>query len=155
MKEKILGKTNKIIAVCIVLFGLFYLYEGRKLAFGSFSSPRTGFLPRVSGIAMVGLALVNLIIEFCKPSAIPDELKEVNWVKALLYILCCALYVAMLTWGFGYIISTLICLFAMIKFTGIKGWIIPVITTVAVTFFFYGVFHSIMGVYFPRPELFM
>lgn len=155
MKEKILGKTNKIIAACIVLFGLFYLYVGRTLTFGSFVSPRTGFLPRVSGIVMVFLAVINLIIELFRKDAVPDELKDVNWLKALLYILTCALYVAMLTWGFGYIISTLVCLFAMIKFTGIRGWIIPIITTLAVTFFFYGVFHSIMGVYFPRPELFM
>ena len=112
-------------------------------------------MPRVSGIVMVFLAVINLIIELFRKDAVPDELKDVNWLKALLYILTCALYVAMLTWGFGYIISTLVCLFAMIKFTGIRGWIIPIITTLAVTFFFYGVFHSIMGVYFPRPELFM
>lgn len=154
MKEKILGKTNKIIAACIVLFGLFYLYTGRTLAFGSFVSPRTGFLPRVSGIAMVFLAVINLILELFKKDEVPEELREVNWLKALLYILCCALYVAMLTWGFGYIISTLVCLLATIKFTGIKGWVVPIITTIAVTFFFYGIFHSVMGVYFPRPDLF-
>lgn len=155
MKEKILNRSNKILSVCLILFGVFYLYAGRGLSFGSFSSPRTGFLPRVSAIAMLFLAIVNAIIEIGKPAEIPDEFKEVNWLKAFLYIGCCALYVAMLSWGFGYIVATPICLLAMIKFTGIKGWVIPIITTIAVTAFFYGIFHSVMGVYFPRPELFI
>lgn len=60
----------------------------------------------------------------------------------------------MLQLGFGYIIATPICLLAMIKFTGIKGWFIPILTTVLVTAFFYGVFNVVMGVYLPRITLF-
>jgi len=154
LKESFLKKTNKIISVCLVLFGIAYLVAAKDLKFGAWNAPNTGFMPKVAGTAMVILALVNMVIELRKPEEIPEELREVNWCKAFLYIGCCAVYVLMLQVGLGYIIATPICLLAMIKCTGIKGWIVPVITTVVVTAFFYGVFNVIMGVYLPRIELF-
>lgn len=154
MKESVLRKTNKIISVCLVLFGIAYLVAASGLDFGSWSSPNTGFMPKVSGTAMVALAIINMVGEFRKPDEIPEELKQVQWIKAFLYIGCCALYVLMLELGFGYVVATPLCLLGMIKATGIKGWMVPVVTTVAVTAFFYGVFKVIMGVYLPRFELF-
>ncbi len=154
MKTTILKKTDKIIAVCLVLFGLLYLYLARSLPFGTWNSPKTGFLPKLSGVLMVGFSVINLIFELRKPDEVPDDLKEVDWLKALLYILVCGTYVGMLELGFGYIVATPICLFLMIKFTGVKGWVKLLLTTVLVTALFYGVFHMIMGVYLPRFELF-
>lgn len=154
MKNKLLQKVNKITAVCLLIFGICYLYLGKDLPFGRWSAPNTGFMPRLSGIAMVVLATVNLILELRQPDEVPEELREVNWLKAYLYIGCCAVYVLMLALGLGYVPSTLICLLAMIKFTGIKGWMVPIVTTVAVTFFFYGVFNRLLGVYLPRITLF-
>ena len=154
MKNKLLKKTNKIIAVSLVTIGILYLYLGRALKFGSWQSPKTGFMPKVAGVAMVFLAVINAMVELRKEDEIPEELKSVNWIKAFLYIFTCAAYVFMLQLGFGYVIATLICLLAMIKFTGIKGWFIPIMTTVLVTAFFYGVFNVIMGVYLPRITIF-
>lgn len=154
MKESFLKKTNKIISVCLVLFGIAYLMAARNLKFGFWGTPNTGFMPKVAGTAMVLLAIVNMVIELRREDQIPEELQEVHWPKAFLYIGCCAAYVLMLQVGFGYIIATPICLLAMIKCTGIKGWVVPIVTTVLVTGFFYGIFNMLMGVYLPRIELF-
>ena len=154
MKTYLLKKTNKIISVTLVLIGIIYLYLGRNLRFGSWASPKTVFMPRVAGVAMVFLSVINAIVELRKEDEIPEELRAVNWLKALLYIFTWFAYVFMLQLGFGYIIATPICLLAMIKFTGIKGWFIPILTTVLVTAFFYGVFNVVMGVYLPRITLF-
>lgn len=154
MKTYLLKKTNKIVSVTLVLIGILYLYLGRNLRFGSWASPKTGFMPRVAGVAMVFLSVINAIVELRKEDEIPEELRAVNWLKAFLYIFTCFAYVFMLQLGFGYIIATPICLLAMIKFTGIKGWFIPILTTVLVTAFFYGVFNVVMGVYLPRITLF-
>ena len=153
MKTKILQKNNKIIAVCLVLFALAYLFAARNMNFGSWSSPKTGFMPKVSGVGMLIFSAINLVGDWRKPDEIPEELREVNWVKAFLYIGACAVYVILLSAGVGYLIATPVCLLAMIKFTGIKGWKIPIVTTVLVTAFFYGVFHVVMGVYLPRIDV--
>ena len=154
MKNRLLKKHNKIIAVCLVLFGVLYLYAGRSLSFGAWSSPQTGFMPKVSGVGMVILALINLITEMRQEDEVPEDLRQMNWWKAFLYIATCAVYVGMLQIGFGYVIATPICLFAMIKFTGIKSWRVPILTSLIVTLFFYGIFNVIMGVYLPRVSIF-
>lgn len=154
LKNKLLKKTDKILSVLILLFGIAYLYAGRNLNFGSFASPKTGFLPRISSIAMIALSIVNIVLEARKPDEVPEEFVQVNWLKAFLYIGTCAVYVLMMEMGLGYLIATPICLLAMIKFTGIKGWTVPILTTAIVTAFFYGVFNVVMGVYLPRFTLF-
>ena len=153
MGKKILQKTNKIIASCLVLFAVWYLFVARNMKFGSWNSPKTGFMPKVAGVGMLFFAFINLIAEWRKPDEIPEELREVDWIKAVLYIGTCIVYVAMQRLGFGYLIATPVCLLAMIKFTGIKGWKVPIITTILVTAFFYGVFHVVMGVYLPRIDI--
>lgn len=86
MKTYLLKKTNKIISVTLVLIGILYLYLGRNLRFGSWASPKTGFMPRVAGVAMVFLSVINAIVELRKEDEIPEELRAVNWLKASLIV---------------------------------------------------------------------
>jgi len=49
----------------------------------------------------------------------------------------------------GYLIGTVISLFLMIKFAGFKGYVIPLITSLAVSLFFYFVFYKLLSVPLP------
>ena len=84
MKTYLLKKTNKIISVTLVLIGILYLYLGRNLRFGSWASPKTGFMPRVAGVAMVFLSVINAIVELRKEDEIPEELRALAEEKKIL-----------------------------------------------------------------------
>jgi hypothetical protein len=149
----ILKKANKILAAFLLLFAIAFLYFSRNLNFGAFSSPKIGFMPKTFGVGMLFFAILNMIKELRKSDEVPNELVPVNWKKAGLYAADCVLYVILMIF-FGYLPSTLICLFLMIKFTGIKGYVIPAITTLAVSLFFFGVFNVLLHVPLPRGKFF-
>ncbi|WP_368234637.1 tripartite tricarboxylate transporter TctB family protein [Anaerotruncus rubiinfantis] len=145
-----LGKVHKITAGFLVLFGIVFFYLARPLAFGSFSKPGTGFMPKLFSVLLTVFAVVNLLLELRRPDNEAEMLSQVDWKKALLYVFACAFYVLLLM-TVGYLIATLVSLYLMIRFTGIKGRLVPILTTVGVAFFFYFVFYKLLAV--PLPQV--
>jgi hypothetical protein len=94
------------------------------------------------------LAALNVLAEFKKPDTTSEELDSVDWKKAALFVFTCVLYVVLLS-TVGYLIGTVISLFLMIKFTGFKGNLIPIITSLAVSLFFYFIFYKLLSVPLP------
>jgi predicted acyltransferase len=141
-------KIYKLAACFLLIFGICYLVLVWKIPFGSFSKPNSGFLPKVSGVMFIILAALNVLAEFKKPDTTSEELDSVDWKKAALFVFTCVLYVVLLS-TVGYLIGTVISLFLMIKFTGFKGNLIPIITSLAVSLFFYFIFYKLLSVPLP------
>lgn len=146
----LLKKVNKLVSGFLVMFGIGFLYLARTLEFGSFAKPNTGFMPKLFSVLMITLAILNFIFEMCRPDQSIEMLQQVDWKKAGLYIGACVLYVVLLL-TVGYLVATLATLFAMIKFTGIKGFLIPALTTIGVSGFFYFIFYKLLSV--PLPQM--
>lgn len=143
--------SSKIISVCLLVFSITYLYLGRSLEFGSFAAPKNGFLPKLIGILAVVLTMINVIIEIRKPAEENAEFKKTNPKKALLFITGCLIYLVLLNY-IGYLVATLIALFLLIKFTGIKGWVAPLLVSVGVSVSFFLIFSKLLSVPLPSPK---
>ena len=144
---------RKIIAVMLIIFGLTFLIFAQDLEFGSFVAPRPGFMPKVFSSIMILLSIFNLVNEWRINNSVPEDLRNVIWLRAGLFIISCVLYVVLLK-VIGYLPATLIALFIMIKFTGIKGWLGPILATLGVSFGFWIIFTKILSVPLPKGILF-
>ena len=152
MSNRVLEWMNRIVAVFLLLLGIFTLVISiSTLEIGTFAKPKTGFAPTVFSVALIVFALINVIVEFVKPVKVPEKLKDVNWKKWALYLVICTVYVIIIAF-LGFLISTLICLFFMLKISGQKGWIKPAIITLIFSFALWGIFYFALGI--PLPKAF-
>jgi putative tricarboxylic transport membrane protein len=139
---------NKILAGSFLLFGWVYLFLARDLPFGSFDKPNTGYVPKLLGSVLIGLALINLIIELKKPTVKSKGLETVDKKKAVLFVIGCVVYIVLMKVA-GYLIATLVALWLLIRFTGIKDQKLTLLVTVSVSIFFYLVFSVFLSVPLP------
>lgn len=145
----ILKKMYKITAVFVFLFGLMALYLSlHDLTFGSLGKPKSGFVPTVFSGFLVGFAAVNLVLELRKPDKIPPKMEQVDWKKWGLYIAVSVAYIVMLRWA-GFLVSTAVCLFAMIKTTGMKAWVKPAMVSIIFSGIVWIIFTYAMNVRLP------
>ncbi len=94
MKEKILSRMNKIVALALLLFGIAAFFTSRHdLKFGSFARPQGGFAPTIFSVGLIIFSVINLVIELFKENKTPEKLAEVDWKKWLYYTLLCGAYV--------------------------------------------------------------
>lgn len=154
MKEKILKRMDKIVAVALLLFGIFALVSSLKdLRFGSFAKPQGGFAPVIFSSGLILFSLINLAIELRKENRVPDKLKDVNWVKFFLYIAICAAYVFLVK-KIGFILDTFLCLLAMLKMTGQKGIVKPLLIAGIFSGILWALFTYAMNVPLPQASWF-
>ena len=154
MKDKLLSWTNRIVSILLVCLGIFVLlYSRSKLEFGSVSNPRGGFTPIIFSTALIILGGINTAIEFAKKPEIPAKIRNIHWAKWAIYMAECALYVFLID-KVGYFIDTAIILFAMIKLSGAKGWIKPLLITLITAFLLFAMFNYAMKIVLPKANWF-
>ncbi|BFJ86867.1 tripartite tricarboxylate transporter TctB family protein [Ruthenibacterium sp. CLA-JM-H11] len=154
MKNKILPWTNKIVAAFLLLLGILAFVTSLKdLEFGTFSSPKGGFAPTVFSAGLIIFSLINLVLEMFKKNEVPEKLKDVNWLKWLLYMLICIAYVFLVK-KIGFAVDTFICLFAMLKLTGRKGVVKPILISGVFSVIVWAIFTYAMNVPLPGASWF-
>ncbi len=154
MKEKILSRMNKIVALALLLFGIVVFFTSRHdLKFGSFAKPQGGFAPTIFSVGLIVFSAVNLGIELFKENQIPEKLAEVDWKKWLYYTILCSIYVFLIK-KVGFAVDTFICLFAMLKLTGQKGYLKPVLISAVFSILVWALFTYAMNVPLPGAAWF-
>ncbi|MBR4426983.1 MAG: tripartite tricarboxylate transporter TctB family protein [Spirochaetales bacterium] len=153
MKQKILERMRKIVAIFILCLGIFTLVVALKtLRIGTFAKPQGGFAPMFFSILLIAFSVINVIVEFMQPNSIPGDLGEVNWAKFFIYIAICIVYVFFVK-KIGFAVDTFICLAAMLKLAGLKGWIKPVVYSLIFSVLVYLMFTFAMNVPLPKGIL--
>lgn len=154
MKEKILSRMNKIVALALLLFGIAAFYTSlHDLKFGSFARPQGGFAPTIFSAGLIIFSAVNLAIEMFKKNETPEKLKDVDWKKWLYYTLLCCVYVFLIK-KIGFAVDTFICLFVMLKLTGQKGYVKPALISGIFSVLVWALFTYAMNVPLPGAAWF-
>ncbi|WP_312338678.1 tripartite tricarboxylate transporter TctB family protein [Anaerospora hongkongensis] len=137
---------EKIITLLFLLGSSAYLYAAQQLAFGTLSSPKSGFLPHLAGSAAVLLSALLLVRQARSNKAIPCE--KADWTKFIFIIIGFIFYIVVLS-SIGYLLSTFILLFYLLKVTDTSGWIQPLLIAVISSAACYLVFGRYLAVPLP------
>ena len=134
MKDAILSRMNRIVAVFMLIVGIVAFATAlRDLEFGTVAKPEGGFAPTIFSAGLIIFSVINLFLEFfIKKNVTPEKLKDIDWRKWALYFVICIVYVALIQ-PVGFLVDTMVCLTVMLKLAGRKGIVKPVLTAVVFT----------------------
>lgn len=154
MKELILKRLRKIVAVVLLLIGIVALVVAKKtMVLGTFARPDGGFAPTVFSIALIVFSVINIVTEFFTPDSIPEKIKDVNWVKFWIFLGICAVYVFLIK-KIGFVFDTFLCLLGMLKLAGLKGIVKCLIISVVFSAAIWALFTFAMNVPLPSASWF-
>lgn len=107
-------------SVFFMAFGIFVAWQSEKLSFGSFRAPGPGFFPYCLGLILLALSCVVAVQEIRKKGAGGHEagLRKDRVIIALAGIFAYAFIVDFL----GYLVSSFILMFLLIKMMVKKSW---------------------------------
>ncbi len=138
--------------LCLFI-GLGFVAGGVKMGLGPLNAPGAGFFPTVIGGIFSALSLALLITTTLgKNQAMEKQRfwKEKNgWVKVSLALLSLIFYMIFLEF-LGYIATTIIFVFFLLKFVGKKGWRISIVMAVLVSLGSYALFKMALRVSLPK-----
>jgi putative tricarboxylic transport membrane protein len=115
---------DKFTSVIWLIVGLFFFIGGLKLGVEKLFSPGPGFFPALFSAILILLSLILFFLNFRKKKHYTKQKlwKEKNSWRPICSILFALLCYALLLNNIGYIITTIIFLFYLIKIIGDRGW---------------------------------
>lgn len=153
MKQFILERMNKITAFFLLCIGIVALSVSLStMDVGTFTKPEEGFTPVLFSSLLIGLSILNIVIEFITPNKVPGEMKDVKWGRFFLYFVICIAYVFFIK-KIGFATDTFICLFLTLKLAGLKGKVKPVLISLISSVLIWALFTLAMGVPLPSGIL--
>jgi putative tricarboxylic transport membrane protein len=137
---------RRIISLFLLLGSIVYLFEAQQLTFGTIESPKSGFLPLLTGIIALLLSLTLIVNQL--DTRKPIEQDQVNWTKFLFVIIGLLFYIMFLN-IIGYLSATFIFLFYLFKVADTEGWMIPLMMAGSSSAIFYLIFDRYLAVTLP------
>jgi putative tricarboxylic transport membrane protein len=139
-----------IFSVAIIIISLIYVGTALHLPFGSIDNPGPGFFPMIAGTLVIVLTIIHLITKRSEISFKIPGFKLSNFIrgKLLQYIIAMGLYTAVLG-RIGFEIDTFLLGFALMKISGVKGWVKPIVISILVVLVNYLVFVRWLGIALP------
>lgn len=144
--------SEKIVNTIMLLLSTVYLIYARGLSFGSFTYPKVGFIPQLTGTLAVIISSGLLIQAIVGKGDSKNVKLQLDWRKFILIISCITIYIIMLD-PIGYLISTFLVLLSVLKIAGQKGVVIPLAISVITTLVFYTVFKIALSIPLPSGIL--
>ncbi|MBS5520486.1 tripartite tricarboxylate transporter TctB family protein [Acidaminococcus intestini] len=149
-------RNNIIISIIFILIGGFLYYEASFIKILMDKDLGSGFFPKVIGISMVIMALLNFCITLLdKRQKKQENRSQDDWKSFILTILCMIIYVAIFD-SLGFILSTILYLFSQIIVLSKKeNRNLPLFAGIAVltAFAVYGIFVYLIGMPLPMGIL--
>ncbi|HSR11325.1 MAG TPA: tripartite tricarboxylate transporter TctB family protein [Thermodesulfobacteriota bacterium] len=136
---------------CLIL-GLVFVGGGLKMGIGPMNGPGPGFFPAAIGGVLSSLSAVLFVISARKRKASASERfwkAEKSWVKIFICLVSLVFYLAFLDY-LGYIVTTTLFIFSLLRFVGKKGWVPSIVMAVVVSFSTYAIFRMGLGVLLPK-----
>jgi putative tricarboxylic transport membrane protein len=134
--------------VSLFLFSgiLSYLFFANQLAFGTFISPKSGFLPILAGTLGLILTLLLLLSQWRTEKT--TQQPEMDWTRFIFIIIGLIFYVTMLNM-IGYLAATFIFLLYLFKISDTPQWLLPLTIAASTALTFYLLFDRFLAVTLP------
>jgi putative tricarboxylic transport membrane protein len=146
------GMGEKIANGFLFSLSTVYLIFAKQLTFGSASYPKGGFVPQVAGWLAVFVSGYLFVQSLRGKGDSKDVKMETDWGRLALLIISIIIYIIILR-PVGYIISTILVLYAVLKIGGVKGWKLPGILSLCTSVVFYLIFNVALSVPLPTGIL--
>jgi len=144
---------EKIVNGFLLLLSLFYTINARQYSFGSPTAPRTGFLPQLVGYCAVAVSAYLFIQSLGGKGDAKYVKLGCDGRRLVGMIAVMAAYILVFK-SIGYLLSTVILLFIIMKIGKVKGWKVPLAVSVITSGCFYLIFKVFLSVPLPAGILF-
>lgn len=144
---------EKIVNGFLFLLSITYFYFAKQYAFGSLTAPKTGFLPQLVGGCAIAVSGYLFLISLLGKGDAKHVKLNCDYKRLFLLIGTMGIYILVFEL-LGYLISTTILLYAVMKIGLIKGWKIPLVVSVLSSVCFYTIFKVFLSVPLPSGRLF-
>jgi putative tricarboxylic transport membrane protein len=146
-------KKDKTSSILFFFIGIGFIVGGIKMGLGPLNSPGAGFFPAAIG-GIFSILSLSLLITASRGKSREEQSEpfwkgEKSWVKVSLALLALVFYMFFLEY-LGYILTTVLFTFFLLKYVGRKGWVVSIITAVLVSLGSYALFKIALGVPLPR-----
>ncbi len=136
---------------CLCL-GLMFIGGGLRMGLGPLNAPGPGFFPAVIGGVLSSLSAV-LLVTACRTKGAPATgsfwKQERGWMKIFPSLFSLFFYLAFLDF-LGYLLTTGLFIFFLLKSVGRKGWGVSILMAVVVSLGSYAMFRMGLGVLLPK-----
>lgn len=129
-------------------------FEASKLRIGSFRVPQTGFFPRVLGVLLVILTVVELVraLRQVEPSAGPGKIDGEGWFRIGATLAIMLGFALVLEW-LGFLLATFALMVLLLRAIEAPRWSKVVIIALLTSTLSYGLFSWLLGVPLPAGIL--
>ncbi len=139
---------EKIVNGIIFLLSSVYLGYAMQMPFGRLGAPRFGFIPQIVGWAAVALSAFFLAQSLLGKGDSRAVRLQTDWKSLAQIVVTIILYILVLPYA-GYIISSFLVLFVVLKIGKIDGWVKPLLISVSTSLVFYTIFKMALSVPLP------
>ena len=139
---------EKIVNGIIFLLSSVYLSYAMQMPFGRLAAPRFGFIPQIVGWAAVALSAFFLAQSLLGKGDSRAVKLQTDWKSLAQIVVTIILYILVLPYA-GYIISSFLVLFVVLKIGKIDGWVKPLLISVSTSLVFYTIFKMALSVPLP------
>ena len=144
------------VAAAAALAGLaaYVLFESSKLRVGSFRVPQTGFFPRILGVLLVLLTLVELFRALRQPETADasGKIASDGWIR-IGATLAIVLGFALVLERLGFLLATFFLMVLLLRAIEAPRWSKVFIVSLVTSLLSYGLFAWLLGVPLPAGIL--
>jgi putative tricarboxylic transport membrane protein len=150
MTKRGLWNSDSAVAAILAAGGVAVAIGSVSLGFGALAQPGAGLFPFFAGVMICAGALVTLA-GFARHAPVTAEAEEeepggTGTLAALLAIF--ALWILIMPFT-GFVIGTLLCVFAFAKIFKLEGWVKPLLLSVATSLVVYLMFDRLLQLDLP------
>jgi putative tricarboxylic transport membrane protein len=143
---------NLLVSFFFIMFAIAMTLQSIDLGLGTPTEQGPGFFPLLSALSIGILSLVYLVSQLLKgKTAKKLQIKlGPHWQKAFCILALSFIYVSILWNRLGYIISTMLWLFFVLKLGGFRSWKNTLIITAAIVITSYLLFQKVGKSFLPE-----
>lgn len=138
--------AERFVTLLILFCSILYLVEAQDLTFGSLGSPKSGFIPILTGTLALIISLWLLASQVW--SARQASADKIDWTRFIFIVIGFLFYITFLQ-NIGYFTATVILLFYLFKVNDTPGWLFPLLLAAGCSFGFYLLFVSYLAIPLP------
>ena len=147
MKKGAVFNPSSVMAILLLIFGIFYLNGARKLSFGNLVEPGPGWYPMILSLALLTMAVILLVTSMRQQMAWGSVINRIAVISVIL--LCTVLVYEPL----GYVLTMFLMMFISLRVLGTRNWITLILLSAILSGGTYWLFALVFFVPLPQGIL--